>query len=115
MTRSTGLGQVVAGFRTQSVIGEGPMAIVYLAVEEATGNQVALKLLSPALGRDERFRRRFLQESRVAASLHHPNIVSTISSGEDESGILFLAMAYIDGSDLRAVLQREGRLEPERA
>ncbi|MDQ3895579.1 MAG: serine/threonine protein kinase, partial [Actinomycetota bacterium] len=105
-------GTVIAGFRVESLIGEGAMGAVHLA-EDADGNPVALKLLSAELARDERFRRRFLRETEVAASLDHPHIVPTLASGE-EDGRLYLAMAYVEGYDLRE-LRREGRLEPERA
>jgi ABC-type transport system substrate-binding protein/predicted Ser/Thr protein kinase len=90
------------------------MGTVYLAEETSTGQRVALKLLAAELARDERFRRRFLRETELAKSLSHPHIVPTLGSGE-EDGALYLAMAYVDGSDLREVLRREGRLEPERA
>jgi hypothetical protein len=89
------------------------MGEVYRAVD-GNGRLVALKLLDAQLAHDERFRRRFLRESQIAASLDHPNIVRTLSSGDD-GGRLFLAMQYIDGEDLRDLLRREGRLEPERA
>ncbi len=107
-------GSVFAGFRVVSLIGEGAMGTVYLAEDTSTGRQVALKLLARELARDERFRQRFLRESQLAASLEHPRIVPILGSGE-ENGVLFLAMAHVDGSDLRALLRREGRLELERA
>ena len=107
-------GAVLGGFRVQSLLGEGAMGTVYLAEETSTGRRVALKLLAPELARDERFRRRFLRETELAASLDHPHIVETLGSGE-EGGDLYLAMAYVEGSDLRERLRREGRLEPERA
>ncbi len=107
-------GTVIAGFRVDSLIGEGAMGAVYLAEEVGTGRRIALKLLAPELARDDRFRQRFVRESRVASSLDHPHIVATVASGEHE-GLLFLAMAYIDGVDLRELLRREGRLEPHRA
>src|SRR5262245_37967038 len=105
-------GTVLAGFRVERLIGEGAMGAVYLA-EAPDGGQVALKLLSPELARDDRFRQRFLRESHVAASLDHPHIVPTIASGE-EGGVLYLAMAYVEGADLRELLRHTGRLEPER-
>ena len=89
------------------------MGEVYRAVDQ-DGNVVALKLLDSQLADDERFRQRFLRESQIAAALDHPNIVPTLSSGEDD-GRLYLAMQYIDGEDLRELLRRDGRLEPERA
>jgi len=106
-------GTVVAGFRVGSPIGEGAMGTVYLA-EDGSGQRVALKLLSPELARDERFRQRFLRESSVAATLEHPHIVPTFASGEEDA-FLYLAMQYVEGSDLREVLRAEGRIEPQRA
>ena len=102
---------VVAGFRVESLVGQGAMGEVYRAVDQ-DGNVVALKLLDSRLAHDERFRQRFLRESQIAAGLDHPNIVPTISSGEDD-GRLYLAMQYIEGEDLRDLLRREGRLEPD--
>jgi ABC-type transport system substrate-binding protein/tRNA A-37 threonylcarbamoyl transferase component Bud32 len=106
-------GTVIAGFRVASLIGDGAMGAVYLADEVATGRHVALKLLAPELARDERFRQRFMRESRVASSLDHPHIVPTVAAGEQE-GLLFLAMVYVDGVDLRELLRRERRLDPRR-
>jgi predicted Ser/Thr protein kinase len=107
-------GTLLAGFRVESLLGEGAMGAVYLAAETTSGRRVALKLLAPELARDERFRRRFLRETELATSLDHPHIVTTLASGE-EGGTLYLAMAYVEGSDLRELLRREGRLEPKRA
>src|SRR5881398_355718 len=107
-------GALLAGFRLKSLLGEGAMGTVYLAEETTTGRRVALKLLAPELARDERFRRRFLRETELAANLDHPHVVPTLASGEEDE-TLYLAMAYVDGPDLRALLRREGRLEPERA
>src|SRR5436190_16119707 len=107
-------GTVVAGFRIESLVGAGAMGTVYLAEDLETGGRVALKVLVPELARDERFRRRFLRESELAASLEHAHVVETVAAGE-EDGVLYLAMAYVEGSDLRRLLQQQGRLEPERA
>jgi hypothetical protein len=103
------VGQFVAGFRIGPEIGRGAMGVVHVA-ENETGQRVALKLLAPELAADERFRRRFLRESAVAATLDHPNVVATIAAG-DEKGQLYLALAYVDGSDLRELLRRERRLD----
>ena len=107
-------GTILAGFRIERLIGEGAMGAVYLAEDTVRGRHVALKLLGPELARDERFRARFLRESQLAAGLDHPHVVSIVASGE-EDGVLFLAMDYVEGPDLRELLRREGRLEPERA
>ena len=106
-------GSVIGGFRVGAFLARGAMGAVYLA-EDSNGQQVALKLLSPELAHDDRFRQRFLRESRVAATLDHPNVVRTLASGED-GGVLYLAMAYVDGVDLRELLRREGRFDSERA
>jgi ABC-type transport system substrate-binding protein/tRNA A-37 threonylcarbamoyl transferase component Bud32 len=107
-------GTVLAGFRVQSLIADGATGSVYLAEDIRTGDRVALKVLAPELADEERFRQRFLRESQVAASLHHAHITPTVTSG-DADGRLFLAMAYIDGPDLRELLRREGSLDPARA
>jgi ABC-type transport system substrate-binding protein/tRNA A-37 threonylcarbamoyl transferase component Bud32 len=114
MRASLTRGTILGGFCVQSLIAEGATGSVYLAEDVRTADRVALKVLSPELADEERFRQRFLRESQVAASLHHPHITPTISSG-DVDGRLFIAMAYIDGPDLRELLRREGSLEPERA
>jgi len=105
---------MLAGLRVKALIGEGAMGAVYLAEEISGGRRVALKVLAPELARDERFRQRFLRESAIAAGLDHPNIVRTIASGE-EDGVLYLAMDYVEGADLRELLQREGTLDSQRA
>ena len=107
-------GAVVAGFRIESLLGEGAMGSVFVAEDTRRGGRVALKVLAPELTRDERFRERFLRESRIAGGLDHPNIVPTVDSGE-ENGVLYLAMELVEGFDLRELLRREGRLTPERA
>ena len=107
------MGSVVGGYRVVSLIGSGAMGSVFLA-EESVGRRVAVKVLIPEFDQDERFRRRFLRESELAVGLRHPHVVPTLGSGEDE-GRLYLAMAYVEGSDLRALLRSEGgsiRTEP---
>ena len=72
------------------------MGTVYLADDTEPSVKVALKLLPTELAQDERFRQRFLRESKLAARLDHPHIVPILGSG-DENGVLYLAMAYVDG------------------
>jgi serine/threonine protein kinase len=108
-------GTEVAGFRIVEQVGSGGMGVVYRAEEVGLGGRpVALKLLPPALAGDPDFRARFLREMRVAAAIDHPNIVPIYRAGEDR-GLLYLAMRYVNASDLRRVLEVEGRLEPGRA
>ena len=106
-------GTVVAGFLVESLIGQGAMGAVYLSEDAKAGRRVALKLLGRGLIEDERFRKRFMREAEIAASLDHPHIVPTLTFGE-EDGRLYLAMAYVKGSDMRELLRRDGRLPPAR-
>ena len=103
-------GSVVAGYRIARLIGRGATGAVYLAAD-AEGSEVALKVLIPELAQDGRFRERFLREAQIAASLDEPHVVPTLAIGEDD-GMLYLAMGFVDGLDLRELLKREGPLEP---
>ena len=108
------VGAALAGFRIESTIGRGSMGTVYSAQDLALDRRVAVKVLAQGLARDERFRERFLRESRLVASLEHPNIVPIYAAGEAD-GLLYLAMRYVDGRDLSSLLEVLGRLDPERA
>jgi serine/threonine protein kinase len=115
MSPDPAAGTEVAGYRIVERVGSGGMGVVYRAQETGLGGRpVALKLLSPALAGDPDFRARFLREMWVAAAIDHPNIVPIYRAGEDR-GLLYLAMRYVNASDLRRVLEVEGRLEPGRA
>jgi hypothetical protein len=108
------IGTELAGYRIERVLGRGGMSVVYLARDPGLKRNVALKLLAPELAEDEGFRVRFLRESQLAASLDHPNVVPVYAAGEVD-GLLYIAMRYVPGTDLRAMLRAEGALAPERA
>ncbi|MFC9294548.1 serine/threonine-protein kinase [Streptomyces sp. NPDC057011] len=108
--RPSGLiGQQIAGYRIERLIGRGGMAVVYCAKDLRLDRTVALKLIAPERARDDTFRRRFTHESRVAAKIDHPHIVPIYEAGETE-GVLYIAMRYVSGLDLRALLDRDGPL-----
>src|SRR5687767_10071921 len=90
------------------------MGVVYRAEQKRPHRRVALKLLAPELTADDNFRERFIRESDLAAAIEHPNIIPIYNAGE-EDGQLFIAMRYVEGSDLKNLIQREGRLTPDRA
>ena len=92
-----GHGVALAGYRIEALIGRGSTGSVYSAEDVALQRRVALKVLLPELARDERFRERFLRESRLAAALEHPHIVPIYAVGESD-GVLFLAMRYVGGA-----------------
>jgi serine/threonine-protein kinase len=103
-----------AGYQIEGVAGRGGMGVVYRARDQALDRTIALKFIATDLASSPGFRERFTAESRTAASLDHPNVIPILHAGEHE-GVLFLVMRYVEGEDLRTELQREGRLEPERA
>jgi predicted Ser/Thr protein kinase len=107
-------GSVVAGYRIEAVLGRGGMGVVYLANQLSLDRPVALKVIAPELAGDVVFRERFKRESRIAASIEHPNVIPVYEAGEGE-GLLFLTMRYVDGTDLKALLEADGTLEPGRA
>ena len=107
------IGTELAGYRIEELIGRGGMGVVYRAHDLALDRDVALKLLAPHLADDVSFRERFLTESRVAASLEHPNVVPIHDAGEID-GQLYIVMRLVEGRDLKAVL-RQGPIEPARA
>ncbi|MEJ7567103.1 MAG: protein kinase [Gaiellaceae bacterium] len=104
----------MAGFVLERVLGRGGMGVVWLAREEGLARRVAVKVLAPDLAADEDFRRRFLTEMRLAASLDHPHVCPVYRAGE-EDGVLYLALRYVPGEDLGSSLAQTGPLEPERA
>jgi serine/threonine protein kinase len=104
------LGTEIAGYRVESFISRGGMALVYRAHDRRLGRRVALKLLAPQLSQDERFQQRFLRELQLAASLDHPNIIPIYEAGE-ASGLLYVVMRYVEGSDMKQLLEREGPLD----
>ena len=108
------VGSVVAGYRLEEQIGRGGMAVVYRARDVQLGRNVALKLLAPVLALDDAFRQRFIRESRAAAAVDHPYIIPIFAAGESD-GVLFIAMRYVQGGDVRTLLDTVGPLPAGRA
>jgi serine/threonine protein kinase len=106
------IGTEFAGYRIVALLGRGGMSIVYRAENPRLGTTVALKVLAPELVEDESFRERFVTESRLAAALNHPNIITIYDAGEAD-GSLYIAMRYVSG-DLKQVFDTEGALPPGR-
>jgi serine/threonine protein kinase len=108
------VGSRVAGYRLKEQIGAGGMAMVFRARDERLGRQVALKIMTPALAADEVFRQRFIREWRAAAAVDDPHIIPVYEAGQ-AGRVLFLAMRFVGGGDVRSLVRREGPLAPERA
>ena len=108
------VGTEFAGYRIEALVARGGMGVVYRAEHLRLHRKVALKLLSPDLAADAEFRQRFESESRMAAAIDHPNIIPLYDAGMVD-GLLFLSMRFVDGLDLKALLERDGALDFERA
>jgi serine/threonine-protein kinase len=104
----------VAGYTVIERLGRGGMGVVYRAEQLALGREVALKVIAPELAEDPGFRARFERESRMAASIDHPNVVTVYEAGESE-GVLFIAMQMVRGEDLRTLIRRGSGLPSARA
>ena len=102
-------GSRVAGYLLEEQVGAGGMAVVFRARDERLDRVVALKVLAPGLAADAEFRQRFLRESRAAAAVDDPHIIPVFEAGE-AGGVLFIAMRYVPGSDVRTLVQRQGPL-----
>jgi serine/threonine protein kinase len=107
-------GSLFSGHRIEAVAGRGGMGVVYRARQLSLDRIVALKVIAPALTQDDAIRRRFLRESRVAASIDHPHVIPIYYTGE-EGGVAFIAMRYVAGDDVRTLVRRIGPLDPLRA
>ena len=103
-----------AGCRIEAVAARGGMGLVYRATQLPLGRPVALKVIAPALAADPTFHARFEHETRVAAALDHPNVIPVYGAGE-EAGWLYLVMRWVEGTDLQALINESGRLDPARA
>jgi DNA-binding beta-propeller fold protein YncE len=108
------IGSQIAGYRLEGQIGRGGMAVVYRAYDPRLDRYVALKILAPGLALDDAFRQRFIRESRAAAAVDHPNIIPVFDAGE-ANDVLFIAMRFVQGGDVRTLLDTEGRLPAARA
>jgi Protein kinase domain len=107
-------GSLIAGYRIEEMAGRGGMGVVYRATQLGLGRTVALKLIAPDLADDARFRERFKRESRLAASIDHPNVIPVYEAGET-NGDLFISMRWVEGTDLGTLIKRGGGLDPKRA
>lgn len=101
-------------YELEKLIGTGGMADVYKARDNLLGRTVAVKVLHPQFAKDEVFVARFRQEAQAAANLNQPNIVNVYDWGI-EDGTYYLVMEYVEGRDLKDIIQQGGPLLPERA
>jgi serine/threonine protein kinase len=107
------VGAEFAGYRLESVIARGGMSTVFLSESLRLARKVAVKVLAQDLADEDTFRERFVRESLIAASLDHPNVIPIYDAGEFD-GLLYIAMRYVQGPQLKAVIQTSGPLPADR-
>ncbi len=110
---SLGPGDELDGFVIEAVAGRGGMGVVYRARQHEPNRLVALKIIAADLAGDAAFRARFRRESSIAAQIEHPNVIPVHAVGE-AGGVLYIVMRFVEGTDMRALIAQEGRLEPRR-
>jgi serine/threonine protein kinase len=109
------LGRVIArNFKIEKLLGVGGMGKVYKARQLSLDKDVVIKVLHEHFQHDPQLVQRFQREARAASRLNHPNSIQVIDFGQDDTGVLFMAIEYLHGTDLFAVLQREGPLGEDR-
>ena len=96
------------------LLGQGGMGAVYKARQKQLDRLIALKILPPQIGQTEAFAERFTREAQSLAKLNHPRIVSVHDFGHTEAGLYYFIMEFVDGTDLRRVIQA-GELSPAEA
>lgn len=104
----------IGGYEVMSRLGKGQMGSVYKARQLSLDRVVALKVLPSRLAGDKRYLDRFLREAKAAGRLNHPNIVTAVDFGESD-GLYYYAMDYIEGVNVGAILEEEGKLGEDEA
>ena len=105
------VGERIGPYEIVAQIGYGGMAEVYRAADHNLGREVALKLLAREISEDATFQKRFVREYRLAAAIHHPNIVPIYDAGEWE-GQLFIAMPIVGDGNLAEIIKSDGTSAP---
>jgi serine/threonine protein kinase len=107
-------GSTFAGYEVESVVGLGAIGILYRARQLRLDRLVALKLVAPDVANDPVIRERLRREARTVAALDHPNVVPLYAAGEEE-GTVYIVTRWVEGTELGALIHRDGPLEPGRA
>jgi eukaryotic-like serine/threonine-protein kinase len=110
------IGQTLAGkYRIEELINEGGMGAVYRATHVLMDKVVAIKVLHPSLAADDKIVARFSREAKAASRISHPHALNVTDFGEDEKGVVFLVMEYLNGETLKEVIHKDGPMPIERA
>jgi serine/threonine-protein kinase len=111
------IGRALAGGKLiiEERVGEGGAGTVYRALHRDLRIPVAVKVMNSSFERDVDYCRRFHAEALAASRLDHPNLTRVLDYGQEPDGLLYMAMEFLDGWSLRAILEAEGRLDLARA
>jgi serine/threonine protein kinase len=110
------LHQILPQYEIVKMLGRGGMGAVYMGRQTALDRPVAIKILSAQLEESDRgFTERFKNEAKAMARLNHPAIVKVFEFGEHASGLLYIVMEYVDGTDVARMIAKKGRLHTEHA
>jgi len=103
------IGKTLAGkYLVENLIKHGGMGAVYRGKHVLMEKTVAIKVLRPSLAVDNEVVARFSREAKAASRISHPHAVSVTDFGEDENGVVFLVMEYLDGRTLKEIVRSEG-------
>src|SRR3954464_13778145 len=109
------VGDVLAErYELEEVVGSGGMSSVYRAHDSVLDRKVALKVLHQRLVGEEEYVERFRREARMVAGLPHPTVVTVLDRGED-AGCPFIVFEFVDGENLKELIERDGPLPIDRA
>ncbi|MCC7536850.1 MAG: protein kinase [Deltaproteobacteria bacterium] len=98
-------------YRLDRILGKGGMGVVFAGTHTWTNRAIAVKLLLPQYAEDSAMLQRFFQEARAAAALEHPHVIDVLDMGEDDEGMAFIVLEYLDGEPLSALLKRERAID----
>ena len=107
-------GSIFAGYEVEGVVGIGGIGVLYRARQVRLDRPVALKVVGREMAQDPVIRERLRREARAVAALDHPNVVPLYEAGE-EDGTVYIVTRWVEGTELGALIHREGPLEPARA
>ncbi|WP_428263528.1 serine/threonine-protein kinase [Haliangium sp.] len=109
------IGRRLGDLVIRALLGRGAYGRVYLADQAALGREVAVKVLHSRHTANSQVVQRFHREARAASQLNHPNVVSIYDYGRTDDGLLYIAMEYLRGTNLRTHLNNAIRLSAYRA
>src|SRR5438105_12324664 len=109
------IGQTLANkYLIEELIKSGGMGSVYQGKHVLMDKRVAIKVLRPSLALDNNVVARFSREAKAASRISHPHAVTVTDFGEDEKGVVFLVMEYLDGRTLKEIIKSEGAMDVPR-